>query len=110
MQDLVVEAYDDFDEGLAPDAPEAQIIDDEDSIKFALDVLQEGIKAKCQAHGSGGARGLTLAKITFALRIKYSKQYDMLMEFVDSLPETDSQSPAAVAADFSDDDQYRTLS
>ena len=37
--DLVVEAYDDFDEGLAPDAPEAQIIDDEDRIKFALSVL-----------------------------------------------------------------------
>ena len=92
MQDLVDEArYDEEeDEDLALDAPEAQIIYDDDRIKYALDVLQEGIKARCQAHGSGGDHGLKLAKMAFALRIKFSKQFSTLQDFVGNLPEVNS--------------------
>ena len=111
MQGLVVEASDDEDEDIVQDVPEAQIIyDDNDGITFAFNVLQEGIKAKCQAHSSGGAEGLKLAKIAFALRLKFSKQFNMLQDFVDNLPGIGSQSPGELAAAYSSDSQYRTLS
>ena len=74
-----------------------------------MSVLQEGVRTKTQSHGSGGEHGLTLAKIGFALRIKFSKQYSTLTDFADSLRETGSQSPRALVEQFNDDEQYRTL-